>query len=185
MNWFEHLTGWIGRMKCWYFVRPWEAGILVRCGRWVTPVGPGLHVRLPFFDEVFVQNTRLRVLNLPVQTVTARDGRTFTLSGSVRWRIADVHLAYEKLHTPEDWILNAVLATIAEAIHTESEPPTPSSVSAAAERRLAEARELGLEIDGVAVTDFVAVRTYRLITGEGNTGWTWNRVGPLDVAKGP
>ena len=184
MNWLQQIADWIARLKCWYTVRPWEQAIRIRCGKWVTAISSGFHLRIPFLDEVFTQNVRMRVLNLPVQTVTTRDGVCVTLSGAVKWRISDVRLIYEKLHTPEDWIYNTVLAAVASAVYeSQAAALTPSAVGEAAEISLGETAEMGLEIEGVSLTDFAIVRTYRLISGEGNTGWTWNRVGPLDQAS--
>lgn len=180
MNWLQQIADWIAKLKCWYVVRPWEQAIRVRCGKWIVSVLPGFHFRIPFIDEVLIQNVRLRVLNLPVQTVTNKSGETVTLSGAVRWRISDVRMIYEKLHTPEDWIYNTVLAALAEAVFESNGDATPLKLGVAATKVLVSGSPgLGLEIECVSVTDFARVRTYRLISGEGNTGWTWSRVGPL------
>jgi regulator of protease activity HflC (stomatin/prohibitin superfamily) len=182
MNWLQQLADWIKGLKCWYIVQPWEAAIRVRAGKWVVAIGPGLHLRIPFFDQVFIQNVRQRVLNLPVQTVTTRAGETITLSGVVNWRIADVARIYEKLQAPEDWIYNQVLAAIAEAVFESSGEVIPKEVGEKAQTMLVAGRDaqMGIEIVSVSVTDIARVRTYRLITGEGNTGWSWDRVGGLN-----
>ena len=182
MNWLQQIADWLNRVRFWYTVRPWEQAIRVRCGRWIVAISPGLHFRIPLLDEVFCQNVRQRVLNLPVQTVTTADGKAVTLSGAVRWRIADVELIYQKLHTPEDWIYNTVLAAIGDTVFSATSAISPAMVGDAATVAVqAQAFKMGLEIEAVSITDFAMVRTYRLISGEGNTGWTWNRVGPLDV----
>jgi len=182
MNWLQQLAEWFGRFKCWYIVRPWEMAIRVRLGRWTATVPPGFHIRLPLVDEVFVQNVRLRVVNLPVQTVTDKQGTTITLSGSVRWRVSDVRQLYEKLHTPEDWIYNTVLAVLAEAVFESDGELAPIELGKKASGVLKEqSNDSGIEIDCVSVTDFARVKTFRLISGEGNTGWSWTRVGPLEV----
>lgn len=182
MNWLQQLAEWIRGLKCWYIVRPWEQAIRVRCGRWIASVEPGLHIRIPFLDEVFIQNVRVRVLNLPVQTVTSKAGITVTLSAVVCWRISDVQLIYEKVHNPEDWIYNVTLSTVASAVFDADRSVTPKQIGEAATRGLIDAGELGMEIQSVAITDFAMVRTYRLISGEGNTGWSWSRVGSLETA---
>lgn len=184
-NWLQQIADWFHRLAFWFVVRPWERGITVRCGRWVLDMVPGIHLRLPFLDEVFVQNVRVRVLNLPVQTVTNRSGETITVSAIVRWRIADVRLMYDKLHNPEDWIYNVVLSAIAGAVYETTSAAELTQIGEAATKALAEAETVGIEIQGVAITDIARVRTYRLITGEGNTGWSWSRVGALEAAQPP
>ncbi len=182
-NWLQQIAEWLKGLRCWYIVRPWEEGISVRCGRWVFDALPGLHLRIPFVDEVFVQNTRLRSLNLPVQTVTNREGATITVSAVVQWRISNVKLLYGRVHVPEDWIYNTALSAIAEVMFGMGIDSDPKSIGDAASKALASGIELGLIIESVAITDFARVRTYRLISGEGNTGWSWNRVGPLEQPK--
>lgn len=185
MNWLQQLGEWLSRLRFWFTVRPWESGIDVRCGRWIYDLQPGVHLCIPFFDEVFVQNMRLRVLNLPVQTVTNRSGDTVTLSAIVRWRIANVRLIYEQLHNPEDWIYNAVLSAIATTVHEMTTAVDVASIGQAATAALKDAHQVGIEIQGISITDIARVKTFRLITGEGNAGWSWNRIGPLETTHRP
>lgn len=92
---------------------------------------------------------------------------------------------YHMLHTPEDWIYNTVLSAIAAVVFDASAEVSPQKVSELATLAVqSESVRMGLEIEAVSITDFAMVRTYRLISGEGNTGWTWNRVGSLDAAQG-
>jgi hypothetical protein len=183
MNWLQQISEWLARASFWYTVRPWEEAIRVRCGQWLRVVGPGIHLRLPLFDQIFAQNTRERVLNLPIQTVTTSRGEAITFSVVVRWRICDVRLIYETVHTPEDWIFNIVLAATSEAIYNAPVGYTPKTIGVAATDEIAKllTHGRGIEICSVSMIDFAKVRTYRLISGDGNTGWTWNRVGALDT----
>jgi len=183
MNWLQQLSNWLASLKCWYTVQPWEQAIRVRCGKHVTRVASGLRVRIPFFDRVYVQNVRERVLNLPVQSVTTKAGECITLSGTVGWRLADVKIAYEQLHNPDDWILNTALAAIAETVYQSTGECSPESVGAEAMRRLQTkdfGRTRGIEIWNISITDLSKVRTYRLITGEGDIRWSPGRVGLLE-----
>lgn len=183
MTWLQQLSEWLATFKCWYVIQPWESAIRVRVGKRIMDIGPGFHLRLPFLDQVYIQNTRLRVLNLPVQTVTNKAGDTLTMSAIVCWRIENVRLIYEQLHHPEDWLYNTVLAACAQAA-IESDVLSADAIAPRA-AEIANHKMVvsnGLVIVSVAITDFAKVMTLRLITGEGNTGWSWNRVGSLDEA---
>lgn len=183
MTWLQQLSEWLARASFWYTVRPWEQAIRVRWGKWVATIGPGIHLRMPFIDQIFAQNTRERVLNLPIQTVTTTRDEAITFSVVVRWRISDVRLLYETVHTPDDWIFNIVLAATSEAIYSAAEGYTPKKIGTAAAAEIAkmDTAGRGIEISSVSMIDFAKVRTYRLISGDGNTGWSWNRVGALDT----
>jgi regulator of protease activity HflC (stomatin/prohibitin superfamily) len=183
MTWLQQISDWFASAKFWYLIRPWERAIRVRFGNRVVAVGPGIHFRFPLVDQIFAQNIRQRILNLPIQTVTTRLGDAITFSAVVKWRISDVRRIYETLHTPEDWIFNVVLAATSDAIYNAADGYTPQSISEQATATIAQsdAADRGLEIEGVAIIDFAKVRTIRLISGEGNSGWTWNRLGAIDA----
>lgn len=200
MTWLQQIAQWLGTLRIWFTVMPWERAIRVRFGKRVTRLEPGLHFRIPFADETYQQNVRLRVLNLPVQTVTNLLGQTVTLSGVVRWRVSDIGLLYDQLHSPEDWILNTALASLASVVFdaeqvlsqriggdapapaAESVRISPMGLSRMASARFQEANPslMGLEVESISITDMARVRTYRIINGEGNVGWSWSRVGALD-----
>lgn len=50
----------------WIIVQPWEKGIRTRFGTNTKVLDAGCHFRIPFFDTVYVQESRLRVLHLPL-----------------------------------------------------------------------------------------------------------------------
>lgn len=182
MSWLRELFDYFARLRFWYVVRPWEQALRIRAGRHVAIMGAGWHWCIPFIDEVLVQNTRLRVLNLPMQTVLSKDGQAITVSGVVSWRIGNLLELYQHLHVPEDWILNSVLALIARTVAgLKAEEVSSAAIGTAARETLSRCDGNGLLVTSIEITDIARVRTYRLLTGEGNTGWTWNRVGALEA----
>ena len=52
--------------KIWVIVQPWETGLRVRAGKKVKNLSKGMYFRLPYFDSVYIQESRLRVSEVPM-----------------------------------------------------------------------------------------------------------------------
>jgi hypothetical protein len=136
----------------------------VRFGRWTKLWEPGFHLRIPFFDEVRVVNTRLNVATAPSQTLTTLDGRLLTVAAAVGFRIADPVKAMMLVRDPA-----SVCAAIAQG----------EFAAYIAQRRLDEVRPMELELavlsalstfggtaivfEFIRLVDFAACRTIRLL----------------------
>jgi hypothetical protein len=165
--------------RWWVVVAPWEQGIRVRLGKRVTLLEAGVHLRIPFVDRVFRQSTRRRFTNVPTQTVSTSDGKAVTVSGALAFRIDDLLQLYDSLHQAEDTIHSEAMSAVASVI---TRAPLAELTVAGIEEHVM--RSLNLKRYGLGgmeykLTDFVAVRTYRLIQG-GPKDWNEN-VGKLDT----
>lgn len=160
------LSGFRSALQWWVVLAPWEAGLRVRRGKSVTVLGAGIHLRIPFLDRFFVQSTRYRITDLPIQTLTTRDGVTVTLKGQVAYRIADIERLYDTIHSAEATIASVVLSEISRFVVTRrAEVCGPHDIEAAGTLTLQERlTAFGLADADLTITDYAKVRTYRLIT---------------------
>lgn len=150
----------------WVIVVPWEAGVRVRFGRWVRVLGPGPHLRLPFVDRVFVQSTRLRYTDLPVQTITTLDGSTVTVSGTVGFLVSDIRILYETLHHASDTIMNLAMAAVAESVRSRRlDQCKPAEIESEVTGKI-DLSKFGLGDARFSLIDFAVVRAIRLINGQ-------------------
>lgn len=147
----------------WIVIAPWEEGLRVRLGRRITILHAGPHLRVPFIDAVYVQSTRRRIVNLPIQTVTTRDGKTLTFSGTLGYSIADVLKLYSTLHHAHDTIQNFALQALAERVSVEDAERLSAGALGSLTLDLA---PYGISETKISVTDFAFVRTYRLISDQ-------------------
>ena len=149
--------------QVWLIVAPWEQGLRVRFGKHVKLWGPGLHWRLPFADAVYLQSVRMRIAMLERQTVSTRDGRTITLSGSIGYCITDVARLYQTLHHADSTIRSMAMVAIAEYVSThDSAACTPVRIVEHLDTTTDYAK-FGLGDIRINLTDFVVVKTYRLV----------------------
>lgn len=151
-------------LNWWFVVEPWEQAIRVRFGKHVKLFDAGVHVKMPFFDKLYVQNVRRRVSSIPLQTMTTADGKTMTMHGSIGYRIADVLKLHSTLHDAEVSVQQEVLGHITQYIVTnEKTACTPEKIVAYVKAKQ------NLQRYGLADVDFFLqgyvsdVPTYRLI----------------------
>jgi membrane protease subunit HflC len=85
-----------------YVVNEGEQALVVRLG---APVGvveqPGLKVKVPFIDSVYLTSTRSLLLEPPVEQAIMGDQKRLEVQPYARYRIVDPLRFYQALHTPE------------------------------------------------------------------------------------
>jgi SPFH domain / Band 7 family len=151
-------------LQWWFIVEPWEQAVRVRFGKHVLLFNGGAHFRIPFFDTVYIQNTRRRLIPIGSQTLTTKDRRLVTIHSTLGFTITDVLLLQQTLHDADSTVLQHVTARLSEDIATHDLIDcTPSNVM----RRVR--HDLNLEKYGLgnlelALTSYVAdIKTIRLI----------------------
>lgn len=175
----NELVQWIVNLlqgaRFWQVVLPWERAVRVRFGKRTKLWDAGFHWRIPYFDEIRVVNTRLRIASVPAQTVATRDGRALVVDVSVAFRITDPLAAMLRLQKPEDSCAGFAQVAVANYLKSRS---YADIVLEDFERQVANEVAVlagaGVEFDYVRVVEFAPIRTIRLIqdtwrphTGEG------------------
>lgn len=150
MNFLRDILDFLKSLINWWFiVEPWEQAVRVRFGKHVRLFGAGVHWKIPFFDILYVQNIRRRVLSLGLQTMSTSDGVVITLNGSVGYRIADVLMLHQTLHDAEPSILQEILGVVSRyTANHSSKKCLPKDITAAV------TESLHLEKYGLADVDF-------------------------------
>lgn len=150
-------------VKFWIIVQPWEQGLRVRFGRFVKQLKGGLYFRIPYIDSLYIQSVQLRVIQLPMQTLTSKDLKTITINGVIGYSICDVEKLYKTLYHPEFTLSNLAMSELAEFIyHNCLADIKPKAIEMAVSKKL-HAGDYGIKIKYFRLTSFAVVRTYRLI----------------------
>lgn len=164
MNYIGQILEFIQRFFIWWVqIMPWEKAIHVRLGKHTRVIGAGVHLRLPFIDRVYVQTTRLRVVQLPPQTVTTADRHAVTIITSLGYTIENIEKLYQTLFHADQTLANIMMAAVAEIVaSTNLSELMPAIIEKGATDGL-DAGDYGLKFDYVKVTGFAVVKAYRLI----------------------
>ena len=147
----------------WVLVMPWERGLRVRCGKWIKELDGGIHFRIPYVDALYVQTTRTRVVDVPLQTIQTKDNKPLSILTVFGYSISDILLVYQTLFHPESTIVNMVMGMVADFVtkHTLEEC-TPDAVEAYVLDQL-DLTEYGFNIEYFKVVGYTVVKTFRLI----------------------
>lgn len=153
----------ISLFQWWIVIAPWESAIRVRRGKKIAVLTPGIHFRIPALDRFFVQRNKKRYMNTPTQTITTKDRQAVTVSGGTAYSITDIGLLYNTLSDPEDVIQIETLSLVVEyvAMHDLSDV-TPNNIQSYVTTYL-NLEQYGLGDTSFLITDFVCVKTYRII----------------------
>lgn len=168
-DFFEYI---FNSIKIWVIVQPWEQGIRVRRGKQIKKLNGGIYFRIPYLDSVYIQETRLRVITLNIQTLMSKDTKTITINSSLGYSITNLELLYKTLFHPEATISNMAMSEISDFIFKNNlEDINPAKIEKSVLDKL-NAENYGLKFEYFRLTNFAVVKTFRLI--QDNQTWVDN-----------
>ena len=159
----EFLEYIFNAFKIWVIVQKWESGLRVRKGKRIKLLKPGLHFKIPYFDSVYVQEVRLRIVSMPTQTITTKDGLTITLSAAIGYSITDIQKLYLTLFHPETTIKNMAMSYISDYISNNNYKDINLADIETSTNEHLKKLDYGIDFSYLKLTNFAQVRTYRLI----------------------
>lgn len=149
--------------KIWVIIQPWEQGLIVRNGKGIRKVDGGIYFKIPYIDSVYVQETRTRMVQACIQTLTTKDGKTITLNSAFGYKIKDLEMLYSSLYHPEGTLTNMAMGYVSDFIWThDAKDITPFGIEKSVLDKL-KSVDYGITFEYFKITNFASVRTYRLI----------------------
>lgn len=164
MNGLKEFIEWIlNSFKIWIIIQPWESGLRVRFGKHMKILHKGVYLRIPYFDSIYIQETRLRIVQMSIQTLTTKDLKTVTIEGCVGYTIEDLQKLYNTLYQPESTITNIVKSSLSEFISmNDLDGIHPASIEENIFKKL-NFEQNGICIKYFKLQNFAIVKTFRLI----------------------
>jgi hypothetical protein len=164
MNYIKDTLDYLAKIfQWWILIQPWERGVRTRFGNKTKLLIPGTHFRIPFFDIIYIQTIRLRVVSMSPQTVSTKDGKTVTISCAIGYAIDDIMKLYNTLYQPEVTICNMVQGHVAEYIFSHDLLQcNPEDLTKHITEKMKDVNH-GIKYEYVKVVSYAVVRTYRLI----------------------
>ncbi len=171
---FEYI---INAVKIWVIIQPWQTGLRVRGGKKIKLLKKGIYFRIPYYDSIYVQEKRLRVIPLPMQNLTTKDGNNITTNGSIGYSITDIKKLYDTLYQPEKTVMNMAMSDLSQYVFENDLVDVDRKEI---EERILEYLnncDYGLKFEFFRLENYSVARTYRLITDK-----FWDYEG-LDMEK--
>lgn len=157
---FEYI---FNAIKIWVIIQPWEEGLRVRNGKKIKRLTKGIYLIIPYFDSIYVQENRLRVASMPMQTLTTKDLNTISINGAIGYQINNIYTLYQTLYHPETTLINITMSEVAAYVFSKNlQDITPKEIENVVIKNLS-SNDYGLKFQYYRITTFAVVKTYRLI----------------------
>jgi regulator of protease activity HflC (stomatin/prohibitin superfamily) len=147
-----------------YFVKQYDNGILLRMGKFIKVLKPGLTFKIPFLDKIETTTIVTTTLSVPTQSVITKDKKQLVVKGVVKYNIFDVELFILTVYDATDAISDITQAIIKEQISLRSfDQCTESDFDNTITKKLrVEVKKWGIEVERVTLTDMGQIKSLRL-----------------------
>ena len=161
----EIITHWWLQLTPVIIIRDYEEAVLLRFGKFKTVLKPGMHFKIPLFDEVIDQHVVVTTLSLDAQSLYTLDKQNIVVKGVIKYKISDVKTFLLEVYDAQDAlsdmsqsiIKNVIMSmTLDECTDTELDNTLTKKVRV-------EARKWGVEVQQVTLTDLAPIRSFRFI----------------------
>lgn len=161
----ELLTNWWLELKPIVIIRDYEEAVLLRFGKFKQVLKPGLHFKIPMFDEVIDQHVVVTTLSLDAQSLYTKDKQNIVVKGLVKYKIADVKIFLLEVYDAQDAISDMSQSIIKNVIMSMTlEECTDVELDNTLTKKVrVEAKKWGVEVQQVTLTDLAPIRSIRLI----------------------
>lgn len=144
----------------------WENGIVLRLGKPVRDVGPGLRWHWPFhIERVVTTSVAWEATKLEVQSLTSADDKELGVRAVVTYRVKDARKFLIEVGGEDSVLEDTSPGVIREIVanHTLTllrDPALDKKLTAAVRK---EAWQWGIEVKRVRLTDLTTAKVYRIL----------------------
>jgi len=159
------LIEWWGQILPFIIIRDYEEAVLLRFGRFNQVLLPGIHFKVPFFDEVIDQHVVVTTLSLDAQSLYTKDKQNIVVKGVIKYKISDVKIFLLEVFDAQDALSDMSQSIIKNVIMSMTmDECTDSELDNTLTKKVrVEARKWGVDIQQVTLTDLAPIRSFRLI----------------------
>jgi regulator of protease activity HflC (stomatin/prohibitin superfamily) len=161
----EIISNWWLQITTVIIVRDYEEAVLLRFGKFKSVLKPGMHFKIPMFDEVIDQHVVVTTLSLDAQSLYTKDKQNIVVKAVIKYKISDVKVFLLEIYDAQDALSDMSQGIIKNVIMSMSmDECTDSELDNTLTKKVrVEARKWGVEVQQVTLTDLAPIRSYRLI----------------------
>jgi regulator of protease activity HflC (stomatin/prohibitin superfamily) len=173
---FDKLIDWLisiwGQLIPYVIVNQMDNGIRLRFGKFKNILLPGIHFKIPFFDEVLHQGIVWTTHSMPSQSLTTKDSKDVVVKGIIKYRIVDIQTFALEVWDAIDAISDMTQGIIFDIVKdkTWDELQTIDLKPLITRKARLEAKRWGIEIETVTLSDLAKIRSIRLLNDNGSIG---------------
>lgn len=161
----EIISNWWLQITPVIIIRDYEEAVLLRFGKFKSVLKPGMHFKIPMFDEVIDQHVVVTTLSLDAQSLYTKDKQNIVVKAVIKYKISDVKVFLLEIYDAQDALSDMSQGIIKNVIMSMSmDECTDSELDNTLTKKVrVEARKWGVEVQQVTLTDLAPIRSYRLI----------------------
>lgn len=159
------LIEWCNHILPFVIIRDYEQAVLLRFGKFNRVLLPGIHFKIPFFDEVIEQHVVTTTLSLDAQSLYTKDKQNIVVKGLIKYKIADVKIFLLEVYDAKDALSDMSQSIIKNVIMSMTmEECTDAEIDNTLTKKVrVEAKKWGVDVQQVTLTDLAPIRSFRLI----------------------
>jgi len=161
----EIITNWWLQLTPIIIIRDYEEAVLLRFGKFKAVLKPGMHFKIPLFDEVIDQHVVVTTLSLDAQSLYTLDKQNIVVKGVIKYKISDVKTFLLEVYDAQDALSDMSQSIIKNVIMSMTmDECTDSELDNTLTKKVrVEARKWGVEVQQVTLTDLAPIRSFRFI----------------------
>ena len=147
----------------WVVIEEWNQAVLLRFGKFVKVLKPGIHFKIPFFDSVWETETITQSIDMNPQSITTADGKNIVVKAIIRFSVVDTKTYVMSIMKPHDVLVDTTQGMIREIIEDTRwydlvgiDKQLTTEVGKFMKR-------WGIKVEKVTLTDLAEIPSYRVI----------------------
>lgn len=174
---FERLIEWVeyffDLFRFWKIINPYEAGVVLRLGKYSRTVRPGFNFILPInIETVLTDNVVPTTTAVAEQVLTTADGVQVVISIILRWRIHDIRKILLEVEDADGVLVDCSCGELAKMVrlHPYAAISTDDWHDQTYKAMRKRAFAWGIELQEVQVVNCAKARTIRIAGMGGDHG---------------
>jgi regulator of protease activity HflC (stomatin/prohibitin superfamily) len=166
----EFLISVWDKITFFQIVKQYQQGAWLRFGKLKTIVDPGIHFKIPIFDEIDCYHVLTTAMPLEAQSLTTKDDKEIVVKGVIKYKISDLSKFFTDVYDAVDAISDVSMGIIRNVIakKTWEECKEETVDNEITKKVRTEAKKWGIEVESVTLSDLSKMRSFRLLTISSN-----------------
>lgn len=146
-----------------FIIDQWEEAVVLRNGKFLKTVKPGLYYKRPFFDSVWKHTTITQSIDIPPQSITTADNKNVVVKGIIRFTITDIKAFLLTITQPQDVLTDTtggMIRDIIEDTRWEGIIDIDKKLTSEVGKFV---KKWGIKVEKVTLTDLQIANSIRII----------------------
>ena len=153
--------------RCWVVVDEFEAGILLRLGKFHREISPGFCFKLFAFDRELIVRTSITTMELRPQSLITKDGTLIVTNAIIKYQVVKAKPFLLEIWDATDVLKDVTMGALRRTIKTYTYEDIISGdfevENTCARLVRQEVNPYGFKIHKITLTDFGKFKTIRLL----------------------